>query len=346
MGYSAEITKSGTYRYHFQVTGTGGQEKTIRLLTTPEDSGRRLLVTGEEEFDIELGELDFRPYFAVELSAQTLITAERTLPVEGMNNFRDMGGYETGDGRHVKWGCLYRSDHIFNATAQGMEYLRKLGIRTIIDYRSKDEREKYPNGVLSEATSTIWLDPDAHTAELSAQFTSSKDSEDEALVNKIISQKEQGALVDRYDMVMEQYGNFVCKEESKKAFGAMIRAVAAPGAAAVVQHCRGGKDRTGFGSMLLLGLLGVGRESLIADYMLTYHNRVKRNRVKMEIYRRYTQDPVVLDYLYSLIDTRPEFITASYDKIMDGYGTIEEYAKKELQVTECDIIRLKELYLQ
>ncbi len=126
----------------------------------------------------------------------------------------------------------------------------------------------------------------------------------------------------------------------------MLHVVARPEAAAVVQHCRGGKDRTGFGTMLLLGILGVEREALLEDYMLTGKNRLERNAEKMEIYKTYTSDQEVLDYLYSFIDTKQDFIEASMQEIEQVYGGIEEYVKEELGVTEEEIERLKELYLE
>lgn len=271
---------------------------------------------------------------------------QRNIPISGMNNFRDMGGYPTYDGKTVKWGKLYRSDHIFNADEQGLEQLKSLGIHTIIDYRSENEIEKYPNPQFDERIKTYQLDPDAHAAELAAQFSSSKDKEDENLVKKVTEQKEKGLLTGRDGIVLEQYRNFIHKEESKKAFGTMLHVVARPEAAAVVQHCRGGKDRTGFGTMLLLGILGVKREALLEDYMLTGKNRLERNAEKMEIYKTYTSDQEVLDYLYSFIDTKQDFIEASMQEIEQVYGGIEEYAKEELGVTEEEIKRLKELYLE
>ena len=65
----------------------------------------------------------------------------------------------------------------------------------------------------------------------------------------------------------------------------------------------------------------------------------------MEIYKKFTQDPIVLDYLYSLIDTKEEFIEASYDAIIETYQSFENYAIKELEVTEEEIQKLRELYL-
>ena len=95
-----------------------------------------------------------------------------------------------------------------------------------------------------------------------------------------------------------------------------------------------------------MGLLGVGKEDLIEDYMLTHYNRVKRNQVKMDIYKKYTSDPVVLDYLYSLIDTKAEFIGASYDAIISSYGSFEEYVQKELDITSEDVMQLRRNYLE
>ncbi|MDE8409516.1 tyrosine-protein phosphatase, partial [Klebsiella pneumoniae] len=41
---------------------------------------------------------------------------ERLLPLQGGRNFRDLGGYRTADGRHVKWGLLFRSGSMHGLT--------------------------------------------------------------------------------------------------------------------------------------------------------------------------------------------------------------------------------------
>mgnify|MGYP004618329843 CR=1 FL=1 len=332
--------------YTFVVRGFEGKGKKISLYASDNKNANILLETTLDVFDIEMDKVLIHPLFQIEIEEKKYIVGERTLPVEGMNNFRDMGGYETYDGSFVKWGLLYRSDHIHNATEKGVEYLKKLDIHTIIDYRSPDEQSKYPNKVINENIKTYSLDPDAHTAELAAQFTSNKENEDENLVRKIISQKENGALVNRYDIVMAQYLNFVNKDKCKDAFSSMIKIIADVGIAPVDQHCRGGKDRTGYGCMLLLGLLGVKKEYIIYDYMLTHYNRIERNSIKMEKYKKFTQDQDVLDYLYSLIDTQPEFIDASYDDIINKYGSVESYAMIELGITAEEIQNLKNMYLE
>ena len=240
MDNSRCVKNIGPLRYQFLLPHTAGVKKEIYLLDSPKCSHQadRMLTTTAEEFEVKIPDISYRPFFGAAIGQQYVIMAERNLPVEGMNNFRDMGGYGTKDGYHVKWGKLYRSDHIYNATEEGIKYLKGLGIRTIIDYRSPDERGKYPNKTISPDVRTYCLDPSAHTAELAAQFTSSKDSEDENLVNKIISQKENGSLVNRYDIVMEQYHNFACKKECKECFGKMLKIAADSKSSAIVSCFR------------------------------------------------------------------------------------------------------------
>lgn len=319
----------------------------IYLLDNPEIKSKDLLLYTEKDyFSIKIDrDIDRRPYFLIETDNDSYIIAERTLQVDGMNNFRDLGGYSTISGNTVKWGKLYRSDHLYNATDVGVKYLNNLNINTIIDYRSQDEIEKYPNKKLNNNPVTINLDPKAHAAELSAQFQASKENEDLKLINKIIEQKRNGKLVNHTDIVLEQYETFVNKKESKEAFSKMLKTLADFSTPAVVQHCRGGKDRTGFGVMLILGVLGVSKEDIVSDYLITAKNREKRNHIKMANYKKITTDKTILDYLYSFIDTKPVFIESSLNSIEKNYGTIENYVCSELELTQTEIQIIKELYL-
>lgn len=343
MKEQAKVEQKEKNTFYFSVDNPKNEPIKVYIKDSLDNDKKQLLLeTKDNQFSIYLPQLISRPYFVIEKSDKSFVLGERTLPVEGMNNFRDMGGYETEDGRHVKWGMLYRSDHLYNATRAGIEYIKKLDIHTIIDYRSEEEVQKYPNPWINADIVSYVLDPAAHAAELSAQFTSSRENEDQALINKIIEEKseQKGSTID------EQYVTFVDKKESIEAFAQMINIVANPKSPAVIQHCRGGKDRTGFGAMLLLGILGVKEEELVFDYMLTAKNRETRNKIKMEGYKKLTDDPAILAYLYSLIDTKPEFITTSIRAIKDQYETIQNYAVNKMEISEKTIVQLKELYLE
>ena len=58
---------------------------------------------------------------------------KRHLALEGAPNFRDLGGYETSDGRHVKWGEIYRSDNLAHLTDSDLAKVSGLGIRLVCE---------------------------------------------------------------------------------------------------------------------------------------------------------------------------------------------------------------------
>lgn len=285
-----------------------------------------------------------RVYFILQNTNGCRLFSERTLPIEGLNNFRDFGGYTTTDGKQVKWGMLYRSNHLYNLNEQAVNYISHLGINSIIDYRTQNEINKSPNCHVGE-NKTYHLDATAQTAELAAQFAASPDNEDKALIESVISHIPKELINGDGLQILEQYRQFVVSDKSKAAFKQMIDVLLDSHNAPNIQHCRGGKDRTGYGALLVLAMLGVPKETIVKDYMLTHFNRLERNEVKMAGYRKITQDQNVLNYLLSLIDTQEAFIIEVFNAMEEISGSVESYIKDELKFTDDDIKRLREIYL-
>ncbi len=265
----------------------------------------------------------------------------RTLPVEGTQNLRDLGGYTGAGGKTVRYGLLFRSDQLSKLTKAGEAYLQSLGIRTVIDLRSLPEARKSPN-VDFGAQKILRCDPSAETAELAASFQASAAEEDRKLVEHVRMQMEQKAPEDG---MLLQYRKFAAHPVCIDAFGRLMREVCDPANAPLIFHCRGGKDRTGFASMLILGALGVSEDEIIADYMITRENRAKRTAVKLEQYRSYTDDPKVLDYLYTLLDTTPDYIQTSIQEIKGQYSSIDNYVKTVYGLTEQQLDVMRDSYL-
>ena len=69
-------------------------------------------------------------------------TVDRHILLEGAVNFRDLGGYPAGDGTRTRWRRLFRADGLGELTADDLEVVRTLGIRTVIDLRSEFELER------------------------------------------------------------------------------------------------------------------------------------------------------------------------------------------------------------
>lgn len=86
-----------------------------------------------------------RSYFQFETGGNRAILAERQLPMSGGFNMRDLGGYRTSDGRHVKWGRIIRSDDLHSLTNEDLAYLASIPVKTVADFRSLQEVRAMPD---------------------------------------------------------------------------------------------------------------------------------------------------------------------------------------------------------
>lgn len=286
-------------------------------------------------------------YFIIEWKNQApMVFGYRILPVDGMYNLRDMGGYMTGSGRRMKWGVGFRSDYFAFLEDGGLEYVKSLGIKTIIDYRNDMEIIKSPNRDLGEGVTTYSCDPNAHTAMVAGLLHNNENiAKEEAVIKQARLAVEENPNAGDLRMIQQQL-NFVICDESRKAFGTSLRLLAQKSNNPSVQHCRGGKDRTGFGAMLLEGILGVPKETMIYDYMLTKRARAEKNVRYYQKYLELAKDKRVADYLFSLFDTKPEYIEASINKILEDYGSVREYARKALSLEDSVIRQLEDIFLE
>jgi protein-tyrosine phosphatase len=169
---------------------------------------------------------------------------ERHVPFEASFNFRDLGGYETTDGRRVRWGSVYRSDTLHRLNTADLERALEIGIRTVIDLRSAGELER--SGCFGRAGDVAF-----HHLPLEEEIPSDPPDRD-------VPEPPPGEL-------------YVEMATAGRAAVANILRVIAEGEHAIVFHCFAGKDRTGVLAALLLALLGVPDDTIVADYTLSDH---------------------------------------------------------------------------
>ncbi|MBI4580290.1 MAG: tyrosine-protein phosphatase [Planctomycetes bacterium] len=156
----------------------------------------------------------------------------RWIIVDGANNTRDIGGYATMDGRTVKWQTVYRSGELSDLTAAGCEAFRNLRIRRVVNFRN-------------QFLPTVLFDGDSVCVSLASRQT---------LLPTLVA--DGGSYV---ETVRIYAGNY------RQAFELLADAANLP----LLYHCSSGKDRTGIMTILLLTLLGVDRETVMADYGLS-----------------------------------------------------------------------------
>lgn len=275
---------------------------------------------------------------------QQYAISERVLPLDGANNFRDCGGYKTTDGRTVKWGLLYRSDHLNRLSDDDIEYVKSLKLKSIVDYRNAKEYDKQPNRHISDEIITYHFVPNASSAELAA-----KASNDSEKISHLIelAQSDNGSIaIDGSGTIMQQqFRDFIREEASLDAYKQLINLIAHPKCLPMNQHCRGGKDRTGFGVAIILMLLGVNKESIYQDFMITGELRKERNKKRMAQYQKETDNPQVLDFLLSMMETRVSYLQAAFDEIDEQYGNFDNYLKQGLAIEQETIDKIKSILL-
>lgn len=219
-------------------------------VATSTNPARRLVARGDRDgvYAITLPTAP-RPYFRLHARGGEVTVAERVLPLEGGRNFRDLGGYRAADGRHVRWGLLYRSGAMAGLTDADYRYLADLGIRTICDLRSTDERDRARvQWRLSEPPRMLTRDYRMDMAAFAALMTGPHSAE--AIT---------AGMAKSYERIPYEYA-----ADYRVMFGELIA-----GRVPLAFNCSAGKDRTGVAAALILLALGVPRQTVLDDYMLS-----------------------------------------------------------------------------
>lgn len=248
---------------------------------------------------------------------------QRLLPLQGGQNFRDLGGYRTGDGRMVRWGLLFRSGAMQHLTAKDFEYLHKLGIRTVCDLRDNNERSK---------AKTPW--PDANMPNVIAgDYT----LEDRGI--GIPSSTVEWTAERARSIMLEQYKDMLprFRQEYRRIFSELLA-----GNAPLAFNCSAGKDRTGVASALILTALGVPRETVMQDYLLS-NRYLDRKRLMQAADGEIKLPP---DALEVFVTVDRDFLEATF-RVMDAHqGGVNGYLRDEMGLGAPEIKKLRDMYTQ
>jgi protein-tyrosine phosphatase len=181
---------------------------------------------------------------------RTVIAAERRVPFAGITNLRDLGGYPTVDGATTRWGRVFRADALHKLTDADLDAFRRLGVRTVYDLRSGEERTEFPGPVSSVHVPIVGRRADAAPLVAPAGMT----------------------VADGEKILRDMYVGVL--EHSAAQIGTILGGIAGPDRTPAVFHCHGGKDRTGVIAAVLLLALGVEREIVLDDYEATRRYRL------------------------------------------------------------------------
>jgi protein-tyrosine phosphatase len=330
-----ERDRQGDYRLRWRGSRPG-QRIAVYIADAPdawyagENPGTPLLYTSEPELLIPNPDKSVRHYFYLESAeGESVVLAERTLPLEGAPNFRDMGGYETYDGRRLKWGKLYRSSKLSELTDADLHRIHRLGITLVCDFRQLMEQQLEPSRLTAGHPARHASLP--VTPGSLARFL-------EGLQSGVI------AVEDSARLMQEINREFVSHQMPQ--YAEMFRLLLLEGQQVLI-HCASGKDRTGFGAALILDVLGVEEEHIVEDYLLTNkYLSLEENVARIaETFVDQRGEPLSREVLEPLLAVRPEYIAACFEEIRSRYESKEHFFETALNLDEEKLALLRERYL-
>lgn len=255
-------------------------------------------------------------------AGKVAVAGERVLPIEQGSNFRDIGGYVTKDGRTVRWGKVYRSGAMPLFTEADYALVGQLGIGSVVDLRSLEEREVAPDQI-DDRTGALFIANDYSLKPLMAAYGKGNG---------------ENTYKGMERMLVPQFRSLYRRIEANEG--------------AVVYHCSAGQDRTGMATAILYDMLGVDRETILKDYHMSTALRRPQYEMPKVNPADYPNNPI-LKYYFSADEKKravaePLYTPtgashlAQFFTYIDGeYGGSEAYMKKALGLTDVDIATLR-----
>jgi protein-tyrosine phosphatase len=242
---------------------------------------------------------------------------DRAWRLQGATNFRDLGGYAGHGGRPLRWRRLFRSDHLAGLTEADRGRLAALGLAQSFDFRGEAERAATPYQLPGVTQHSLAIEPTV------VQRMQDLSAAGRTLTAPIVT----GLMKDLYRAaVNDQAHRFAALFEH------LLQADAP-----VVFHCTAGKDRTGVAAALVLLALGVSREVVMQDFMLT--NQLFRHPPLLAS----DTPPEALAVLWQV---QEGFLEAALHAIDTDHGGIDAYLRKRMGLGPAAVGALSARYLQ
>ncbi|HMO67720.1 MAG TPA: tyrosine-protein phosphatase [Novosphingobium sp.] len=209
-------------------------------------------------------------------------------------NLRDYGGYAVASGGRVRQGLLLRSGQLDDALPADEGLLARLGVQTVIDLRSASEIGQTKAGAYHGFAGRVC------TAAC----------EDGVIPHAIKGLIGLGRAEDVAAKMIETYRLLPGSPRFREGLTHYFAALAEPGGATLI-HCFAGKDRTGLAVALLHLVLGVHRDDMVHDYLLTNSCGEERIAAGIAVLRRQSAADVREDVLREAMGVRADYLAAA-----------------------------------
>ena len=255
----------------------------------------------------------------------------RHIDFDGIENFRDFGGYDTACGRGLKRGVLYRSANHAYASEADLARLRELGVEVIVDLRRPLERQREPSKRWDGFSGrVIENDIENEHADWANQMAKVEKVDADWFFEDSLHFYRTAPFDPRHVDLFSRYFHALSDAEG-----------------AVVVHCAAGKDRTGMICAFTHHLAGVHHDDIITDYMATNHEG--RITARMDFLRVYIKNLTGRDVsdeaLRVAVSVHPEYLDTALSEIESRCGGIDGYLRDVLGIDSAHRDRIGERIL-
>ena len=253
------------------------------------------------------------------------------IDIPGMNNTRDLGGMRTMDGRVVRPNMLYRSSKLSDLKDPSW-FTRNVGL--VVDMRSSREINEKPDPLIPGV---------AYLHLPIFEMPASGVTRDKESDRRMTAPDPETAIM----RMASVYARFVADEFCRFQYRRFIQLLLEPREKAILWHCSAGKDRTGTGALLIQELLGVSREDIMADYLMT--NEYLKDEIRQLVDRIAERNGGMSEDerkgTLAFMRANERYPLAVYKEAETRYGNFDSFIREGLGVSDAMRGELRQRYL-
>ncbi|MBR6322053.1 MAG: tyrosine-protein phosphatase, partial [Lachnospiraceae bacterium] len=223
----------------------------------------------------------------------------RMITFENLNNIRDLGGLRGAGGRRIRPGKLFRGGNLNGASEADIEKLSGM-LEIVVDFRTEGEIREKPDPEIPGVFN--WHLPVLQT--LTEGVTREKDADAHAFM-KFMADPDAAFhyMCKTYEHVAKS--PFACEQQKR-----LLEKLLNPGEKGVLWHCTAGKDRTGGFAAIIEEILGVSRDDIVEDYLISDENLRPQTEGLVSELRKETDDELLIEQARILNSVLPEYVDA------------------------------------